>query len=91
MATGVNGNAPFAPDRKRQAVSDLCDRQGSSLKIAKRVGVSRPMSYKWKDHILGDKAYRSMHKRKVNAPGDEQSALLERANELIRKDQGIDF
>src|SRR5690606_30701859 len=94
---------------KRLAVSDLCDRQSSAREVAKKIGVSRPMLYKWKDQLLGDEAYRSMRKRNVIAPEDERAVLLEkvaqleqqvhclqrehdiltRANDLIKKDQGI--
>ncbi len=109
VVTSTNASAPFALDHKRLAVSDLCERQRSAREVAKNVGVSRPMLYKWKDQLLGDKAYRSMRKRNVIAPEDERAALLERiaqleqrvhrlqlehdiltrANDLIKKDQGI--
>nr|WP_315591682.1 IS3 family transposase [uncultured Cupriavidus sp.] len=82
MVTSTNTSAPFAPDQRRQAVTDLCARRGSAEDIAKKVGVSRPMLYKWKDQLLGDEAYRSMRKRKLASPEDEHAALLERIAQL---------
>lgn len=51
VVTSTNASVPLTPERKRLAVSDLCERQGSALKVAKKVGVSRPMLYKWKDEL----------------------------------------
>ncbi|MFS8981610.1 IS3 family transposase [Cupriavidus necator] len=82
MVTSTNTSAPFAPDQKRQAVTDLCARQGSAQDVAKKVGVSLSMLYKWKDQLLGDEAYRSMRKRKLVSPGDEHAAQLERIAQL---------
>lgn len=82
MITSTNASTPFAPKRRHQAVSDLCDRDGSALEVAKKVGVSRPMLYKWKDQLLGDKAYRSMRKRNVIPPDDERAVLLEKIARL---------
>ncbi|MGE8454419.1 MAG: helix-turn-helix domain-containing protein, partial [Pseudomonadales bacterium] len=58
MVTSTNTSAPFASEQRRQAVTDLCARRGSAEEVAKKVGVSRPMLYKWKDQLLGDEAYR---------------------------------
>jgi len=82
IVTYTNASAPFATDQKRQAVTDLCARRGSALDIAKKVGVSRPVLYKWKDQLLGDEAYQSMRKRKLVPPEDEHAALLERVAQL---------
>ncbi|TKR53264.1 hypothetical protein D7I39_21820 [Allopusillimonas ginsengisoli] len=52
VVTSTRDKAPFTPEHKRQAVSDLCERQRSAQKVAKKVGVSRPMLYKWKDQTM---------------------------------------
>ena len=40
----------------------LCTRQGSASEIARRIGVSRAVLYKWKDEIIGNSAYQTMRK-----------------------------
>jgi len=82
VAANMNVNGPFAPEQKRLAVADLSDRRGSAREIAENVGVSRPMLYKWKDQVLGKKAYLSMRKRTVIVPDDDRAALLEKIAEL---------
>ena len=68
----------------------LCTRQGSASEIARRIGVSRAVLYKWKDEIIGNSAYQTM--RKHNAPSleAERDALREevaRLNQEIRRRQ----
>ncbi|MEN3024392.1 transposase, partial [Pseudomonas aeruginosa] len=53
----ANPVAPFEPEVKRQAVMALCTRQVSASEIARRIGVSRAVLYKWKDEIIGNSAY----------------------------------
>jgi hypothetical protein len=40
------------------------------------------MLYKWKDQVLGKKAYLSMRKRTVIVSDDDRGALLEKIAEL---------
>lgn len=82
VVTSTRDKALFTPEHKRQAVSDLCERQGSAQKVAKKVGVSRPMLYKWKDQTIGHEAYQSMRKLNVIAPDDERAALFETIAQL---------
>lgn len=49
----ANQVAPFEPEVKRQAVMALSIRQVSASEIARRIGVSREVLYKWKDEIIG--------------------------------------
>ncbi len=65
----ANPVAPFEPEVKRQAVMALCTRQVSASEIARRIGVSRAVLYKWKDKIIGNSAYQTM--RKHNEPSLE--------------------
>lgn len=60
----TNPVAPFEPEVKRQAVMALCTRQVSASEIARRIGVSRAVLYKWKDEIIGNSAYQTMRKHK---------------------------
>ena len=82
VVANMNLSGPFAPEQKLQAVSDLSKRKGSARETAQRVGVSRPMLYKWKDQILGKKAYLSMRKRNSVGFEDDRAALLEKIAEL---------
>lgn len=82
VAANMSVNGPFAPEKKREAVADLYDRQGAAREVAQKVGVSRPMLYKWKDQVLGKEAYLTMRQRKVIATDEDHSALLERIVQL---------
>lgn len=109
VITSRNDIAPFGPDVKYQAVSDLCTRDGSAWKVAQKIGVSRPILYKWKHDLIGDETYQAMRKRHVVPSEEKEDALLgkitqleiqvhqlqlecdilTKANELVKKDQGI--
>ena len=52
----INQNTPFEPELKRQAVMALCTRHVSTSEIARNIGISRTVLYKWKDEIIGDEA-----------------------------------
>ncbi|EHM6008414.1 transposase [Salmonella enterica] len=86
----INQNAPFEPEVKRQAVMALCTRQVSAGKIARNIGISRTVLYKWKDEIIGDEAYQSMRKHEKLSLTEERDALREEVNRLsqeIRRQQ----
>ena len=82
--------APFEPEVKRQAVMALCTRQVSASEIARRIGVSRAVLYKWKDEIIGNSAYQTMRKHNEPSLEAERDALREevaRLNQEIRRRQ----
>ena len=82
--------APFEPEVKRQAVMALCTRQGAASEIARRIGVSRAILYKWKDEIIGNSAYQTMHKHNDPSLEAERDALrgeVARLNQEIRCQQ----
>lgn len=86
----TNPVAPFEPEVKRQAVMALCTRQVSASEIARRIGVSRAVLYKWKDEIIGNSAYQTMRKHKEPSLEAERDALREdvaRLNQEIRRRQ----
>lgn len=86
----ANPVAPFEPEVKRQAVMALCTRQVSASEIARRIGVSRAVLYKWKDEIIGNSAYQTMRKHKEPSLEAERDALREdvaRLNQEIRRRQ----
>lgn len=86
----INQNAPFEPELKRQAVMELCTRHVPASEIARNIGVSRTVLYKWKDEIIGNEAYQAMRKHKAPSLEEERDALSEeiaRLNQEIRRQQ----
>lgn len=86
----ANPVAPFEPEVKRQAVMALCTRHVSASEIARRIGVSRAVLYKWKDEIIGNSAYQTMRKHNEPSLEAERDALREevaRLNQEIRRRQ----
>ncbi|MFS3364123.1 transposase [Escherichia coli] len=82
--------APFESEVKRQAVMALSTRQVSASEIARRIGVSRAVLYKWKDEIIGNSAYQTMRKHNEPSLEAERDALREevaRLNQEIRRRQ----
>ncbi|ECH9259084.1 IS3 family transposase [Salmonella enterica subsp. enterica] len=85
-----NQIAPFEPEVKRQAVMELCTRHVPAREIARNIGISRTVLYKWKDEIIGDEAYQSMRKHEKPSLTEERDALREEVNRLnqeIRRQQ----
>ncbi len=86
----INQNLPFEPKLKRQAVMALCTRRVSAGEIARNIGVSRTVLYKWKDEIIGNGAYQAMRKHNASSPEDERDELREeiaRLNQEIQRQQ----
>lgn len=78
----INQNAPFEPEVKRQAVMALCTRHVPAREIARNIGISRTVLYKWKDEIIGDEAYQSMRKHEKPSLTEERDELREEVNRL---------
>lgn len=68
----------FTHEQKKDAVIDLCSRQGSAQEIAKKYGATRAVLYKWKDDLLGkESAMDKAHKQKDDLPNDKEQLLSE--------------
>ena len=100
----------FSQEQKRDAVVELCAREGSGATVAEELGISRYSLYKWKKELLGEKDGESMgESEKPTLPDDRDALLAEveslkkqiyrqqmeldilnKAAEIIKKDQGID-
>ncbi len=68
----------------------LCTRRVSAGEIARNIGVSRTVLYKWKDEIIGNGAYQAMRKHNASSPEDERDELREeiaRLNQEIQRQQ----
>ncbi|WP_244141730.1 IS3 family transposase [Robbsia andropogonis] len=98
----VAGSIPQSLAVKQASVIELCSREGSARMLAQKVGVSRPMLYKWKNQLLGREVPASMKRHEKRAPEHERSNLekqveslrrdiLAKANELVKKGMGIDL
>ena len=95
--------AMVSEEQKREAVIELCSRETSAASVADAFGVSRVSLYKWKHELLGNKGrltvkdpddrdelareVESLRKRihRLRLEHD----ILNGANELLKKDQGI--
>jgi transposase-like protein len=44
----------FSQEQKKDAVIELCAREGSAAAVADKLGVSRISLYKWKKELLGE-------------------------------------
>jgi len=73
------------PELRQTAVIDLCTRRESAEEVAKRIGVSRPTLYNWRNRLLGQEAISAMTRRN-DPPQTSEKATLERQIESLRRD-----
>ena len=78
-------SAPRPPQLKKQAVLELCTREGSAQAVAQKLGVSRPTLYNWKNQLLGREAPASM-KQTNQSPHAQERDELERQVEALRRE-----
>jgi len=101
----------YTYEQKKEAVVELCSRDGAAAEIAGAYGVSRGVLYKWKKELFGEEnASRMKDNDKPTLPDDKdvldleirslkkqiyhlqmERDLLEKAAEIIKKDQGINL
>jgi transposase InsO family protein/transposase-like protein len=74
-----------SPELKQAAVIELCTRQTSAGAVAKKLAVSRPTLYKWKNQLLGPEAPATM-KFNDDSPPDSERTELQRQVESLRRD-----
>lgn len=98
----------FSQEQKKDAVLELCTREGSAIAVADRLGASRISLYKWKKDLLGEdvKIMKGSSKPPLSDDRDALLAeveslkkaiyrkqmeldILNKATEIIKKDQGI--
>lgn len=100
----------FSQEQKKDAVIELCAREGSAATVADRLGTSRYSLYKWKKELLDEEKAKTMDgSSKPSLPNDRDALtteieslkkeiyrqqmeldILNKAAEVIKKDQGID-
>ncbi|SAL49653.1 integrase catalytic region [Caballeronia cordobensis] len=84
-ALGKTSGSRYAPEFRQTAVIDLCIRRESAEAIAKKIGVSRPTLYNWRNRLLGQEAVSIMTLRN-DAPQTSEQTTLEQQVESLRRD-----
>jgi putative transposase len=68
----------FSQEQKRDAVIELCAREGSAAAVANRIGASRISLYKWKKELLSEEGANTMDgSGKPPLPDDRDTLLAE--------------
>lgn len=75
----------YAPELRQTAVIDLCTRRESAEEVAKKIGVSRPTLYNWRNRLLDQEAVSAMTRRN-DPPQTSEKATLEQQIESLRRD-----
>ena len=71
-----SGVVQFPQEQKKDAVIELCARDGSAAVVADKFCASRISLYKWKKQLLGEEKAKTMSKsRKPTLPYDRDSLL----------------
>ena len=84
-ALGKTSGIRYAPELRQTAVIDLCTRRESAEEVAKKIGVSRPTLYNWRNRLLGQEAVSTMT-RSNDPPQTSEQATLEQQVESLRRD-----
>jgi transposase InsO family protein/transposase-like protein len=84
-ALGKTSGIRYAPEFRQTAVIDLCTRRESAEEVAKKIGVSRPTLYNWRNRLLGQEAVSTMT-RSNDPPQTSEQATLEQQVESLRRD-----
>jgi len=105
-----SGVVQFSQEQKKDAVIELCVREGAAAAVADKLRTSRISLYKWKKQLLGEEKAKTMSKSGKPTLSDDRDELLaevqslkkqiyrqqmeldilNKAAEIIKKDQGID-
>ena len=82
---GKSRSVPRPAELRHAAVIKLCTRHTSAQAIAKKLAVSRPTLYRWKNQLLGREVPTSM-KLHNDSPPDPQRTDLEQQVEALQRD-----
>ena len=85
----------FSQEQKKEAVIELCAREGSAADAADRLGTSRHSLYKWKKELLGEEVAKTMDGSVKPPLPDDRDALLSEVEslkkEIYRKQMELDI
>ena len=85
-----SGNAvQFSQEQRKDAVIDLCSRQGSAQEVARKHGATRAVLYKWKDELLGKESAMAKTTGKADNLPDDKEQLLSEIETLKRDIQRL--
>lgn len=84
VSTGTRGRGDHSVAVKQAAVVGLYCREESAEALAKKVGVSRPTLYAWKNQLLGAEAPATM-RRKKSAASNPEIEELERQRAALQR------
>jgi transposase-like protein len=71
----------FTQEQKKEAVIELCTREGAASAVAKKLGISRCSLYKWRNELLGKGVTSMTGPGKPTLPDDKDVLLRQK---LIR-------
>jgi transposase InsO family protein/transposase-like protein len=74
----------FTQEQKKEAVIELCTREGTASAVANKLGISRCSLYKWRNELLG-KGVTSMTKPDKPTLPDDKDALLAEIESLEKQ------
>jgi len=85
----------FSQGQKKDAVIELCAREGSAAAVADRIGTSRGVLYKWKNELIGRESAKAMKSSKKLSFSNDKEALLAEVEslkkEIYRKQMELDI
>jgi transposase-like protein len=85
LSSRLSRHIRYAPELRQTAVIDLCTRRESAEEVAKKIGVSRPTLYNWRNRLLGQEAVSTMTRRN-DPPQTSEQTTLEQQVESLRRD-----
>ena len=81
---GKSRSVPRPAELRHAAVIELCTRHTSAQAIAKKLAVSRPTLYKWKNQLLGREVPTSMKPHNDSTPDPQRTDLEQQVEALQR-------
>lgn len=75
----------YTYEQKKEAVLELCSRDGAAAKVAESYGVSRGGLYKWKKEMLGEELISNMKRKGKPTLPDDKDALKSEISSLKKQ------
>jgi len=75
----------YSYEQKKEAVLELCSRDGTASSVASGFGISRGGLYKWKNSLLGEENVKRMGDQYKPALPDDKDALLQEIQSLKKQ------
>jgi putative transposase len=75
----------YSQEHKKDAVIELCTREGSASVVIDKFGASRYSLYKWKKELLGEEGVKTMDRSNKRSLPDDRDALLAEVESLKKE------